>query len=387
MKNKFKLLLLVLVMALSFITNVSAEEKKAEVYLFYSNTCPHCKAEIKMLDELVKENSNIVVYKYEVSNPANSQLLEEKASELGIKVSGVPFTVIGDKYFIGYFDSYNKKDIIDAINKELEVNNDVGDDEPSVEEGNDDNKTINLPIIGEVETKKFSLPILAVIMGTLDGFNPCAMWILLFLISMLVGMEDKKRMWILGLTFIITSAVVYTLFMVAWLNITLFLGSIYWIRLMIACVALIGGLINIGSLMKKKDDGCNVVDDKKRKKIFTRIKKFTGEQKFILAIIGIMMLAISVNLVELLCSAGLPVVFTQILALNEVSKFGYFIYILIYIFFFMLDDIIVFVIAMFTLKLTGVSTKYTKVSHLIGGILMIIIGLLLIFNPGLLMFN
>ena len=339
-----------------------------------------------MLDELVKGKLNIVVYKYEVSNPAIVNCWKKK-KWIRNQISGVPFTVIGDKYFIGYSDSYNKKDIIDAINKELEVNNDVGDDEPSVEEGNDDNKTINLPIIGEVETKKFSLPILAVIMGTLDGFNPCAMWILLFLISMLVGMEDKKRMWILGLTFIITSAVVYTLFMVAWLNITLFLGSIYWIRLMIACVALIGGLINIGSLMKKKDDGCNVVDDKKRKKIFTRIKKFTGEQKFILAIIGIMMLAISVNLVELLCSAGLPVVFTQILALNEVSKFGYFIYILIYIFFFMLDDIIVFVIAMFTLKLTGVSTKYTKVSHLIGGILMIIIGLLLIFNPGLLMFN
>ena len=100
-----------------------------------------------------------------------------------------------------------------------------------------------------------------------------------------------------------------------------------------------------------------------------------------------MILAILVNLVELVCSAGLPLGFTQILAENEISKIGYFIYILIYIFFFMLDDIIVFVIAMLTLNLTGFSTKYGKISKIIGGIILIIIGILLIFNPKLLSFS
>ncbi|MFA7688908.1 MAG: hypothetical protein WCX96_02330, partial [Bacilli bacterium] len=199
-------------------------------------------------------------------------------------------------------------------------------------------------------------------------------------------MKNKKRMWTLGLTFIITSALVYSLFMIAWLNVALFVGSLLWIRLLIAGVALTGGFINLKSGLKK-ETGCKVVDDKKRERIFSRIKKFTGEKKFLLAMGGIILLAISVNLIELLCSAGLPVIFTQILALNELSSIQYYLYILLYMIFFMIDDILVFFLAMTTLKLTGISTKYGKASHIIGGILMIIIGLLLIFNPGLLMFN
>lgn len=199
-------------------------------------------------------------------------------------------------------------------------------------------------------------------------------------------MKNKKEMWLLGSTFIISSALVYALFMVAWLNLALFMGSLTPIRILIALVALTGGVINFKSYFDKSD-GCTIIDEKKRKKIFKRIKKFTNENKLLLALGGVILLAFSVNLIELLCSLGLPVIFTQILAINKVSTFLYVIYIFIYIFFFMLDDIIVFFIAMSTLELTGVSTKYGKMSNIIGGILMIIIGLLLIFNPSLLMFN
>jgi len=111
------------------------------------------------------------------------------------------------------------------------------------------------------------------------------------------------------------------------------------------------------------------------------------EKKFILAILGIILLAFSVNLIELLCSLGLPVVFTQILSLNNLNTWEYFIYIFIYIVFFLLDDIIVFTIAMKTLKLKGISNKYSKYSHLIGGIIMILVGLLMIIKPEWLMFN
>ena len=103
--------------------------------------------------------------------------------------------------------------------------------------------------------------------------------------------------------------------------------------------------------------------------------------------VGIIGLAASVNLIELACSSGLPLVYTQILALNDLSKLQYLIYILIYIFFFLIDDIIIFAIAMKTLEISGISTKYTKYSHLIGGIIMLIISLLMAFKPEWLMFN
>ena len=100
-----------------------------------------------------------------------------------------------------------------------------------------------------------------------------------------------------------------------------------------------------------------------------------------------MILAASVNLIELACSAGIPVIFTQLLAMNDLNNISYFIYILIYIICFMLDDLIIFIIAIKTMELTGISTKYSKYSHLIGGILMFIIGILLIVKPEWLMFN
>ena len=130
-----------------------------------------------------------------------------------------------------------------------------------------------------------------------------------------------------------------------------------------------------------------VVDDNKRKKIFSKIKKFTTEKSFILAILGVITLAVSVNLVELACSAGLPLLFTQILALNNLSEVESTIYILVYIFFFLIDDLIVFMIAMLTLKITGITTKYTKYTHLIGGIIMFLIGLLMLIKPEWIMFN
>ena len=215
------------------------------------------------------------------------------------------------------------------------------------------------------------------------------MWVLLFLITMLINMKDKKKMWILGLTFLVTSALIYLLFMAAWLKVAISFTSTKIIRLLIALVALIGGSINLRSYInsKKKDDGCEVVDDKKRKKIITKIKTIVKEKNFILALIGIITLAISVNLVELACSAGLPLIFTQILALNNLSKIKYAIYMLLYILFFLIDDIVIFVIAMCTLNIKGISSKYGKYSHLIGGIIMILIGILMIFKPEWLMFN
>ena len=157
---------------------------------------------------------------------------------------------------------------------------------------------------------------------------------------------------------------------------------------MIGLFAIGGGLFNLWSYIKtRKTSGCVVVDDNKRKKIFGKIKKFTSEKSFILAILGVMALAISVNMVELACSAGLPLIFTQLLALNEVSGLAGFYYTLVYIFFFLIDDLIVFTIAMITMNVTGISTKYNKYSHLIGGILMLIIGLLLIFKYEVLTFG
>ena len=156
---------------------------------------------------------------------------------------------------------------------------------------------------------------------------------------------------------------------------------------LIGVVAILGALLNLKSFFKKSEDGCTVADANKKRKVFEKIKKFTSEKSFILATIGIITLAISVNFIELACSASLPTLYTEILSLNNLNSFEYFVYIFIYIFFFMIDDIVIFIIAMVTMKVTGISNKYTKYSHLIGGIIMFIIGILLLVDSSILKFN
>lgn len=421
-----KILKFLIVFAVFLLLPVSAkaDEKVINIHLFYGNGCPHCAAEEEFLSDYLKDRTDVKLYKYEIwYDSHNQELLSKVQKEMGTtNKNGVPFTVIGKKTIVGYADGVTDEQIKDAINyylnndyrdyageitgkvKKTEVKEDIIKDESKTEdkkenkiEKADDTKdsdqtdeNVTVPVLGKINAKKVSLPILAVVLGFVDGFNPCAMWILIFLITMLFNMKDRKKMWILGLTFILTSGIVYLMFMLAWLNLATFISKIAFIRLLIAVIALVVGLINVYKYidsLKKKDEGCDVVDKKDRKKIMEKIVSITHEKKFIIALLGIIVLAASVNIIELMCSIGIPLLFTQILAMNNLSTFSYMIYMFIYIFFFLIDDIVIFIISMVTLKVTGLSTKYTKYSHLIGGIIMLIIGLLLIIKPELLMFN
>ena len=383
---------------LFILPSINAEEKKqVNVYLFHSNTCSHCKAEIEFLNEIQKEYENLKINLYEINDvKENKELMINIKEKLNIDSPMVPFTVIGDYYYIGYNDGVKDgiKNLIEKYTSEeqYDVIKDIidGKDVSNFKIKNGEINKIST-VFGEIDPAKVSLPILSVIMGAIDGFNPCAMWVLIFLITMLFNMENKKRMWALGITFLVTSALIYLVFMFVWLGVaTKLLTTISWLKLLIGLIALIGAFINLKGFIKsivKKDAGCEVVDNSKRKKIISKIKKYTSEKSFILAMLGVMLLAISVNAIELACSAGLPVLFTNVLALNDVNFIEKCIYIFIYIFFFLIDDIIVFFVAMFTLNIKALSTKYTKYSHLIGGIIMLIIGILIIFKPEWLMFN
>ena len=410
-------LLFLLTFIFVFPFNVFAyEDDEITLYLFHGDGCPHCAAEQDYLEEIQEKYPELEIIKYEVwYNYENAELLEKVEEKFKIKRSGVPTTVIGNTVISGYNESLSGKieraikyymendyeDVIvkikadmyvedkkkENVNDKIKDENYIVDEFSKQEKKSDESMTVDVPIFGKLNLKNVGLTTAAVVIGLIDGFNPCAMWILLFLISVLIGMKNRKRMWALGLTFLITSALVYMVIMLSWISIAVKITTVVLIRNIIAIIALIGAFVNIMSFIKSSDSGCEVVDDKKRKKIFSRIKEFTSEKSFILALLGIMGLAVSVNLVELACSAGLPLVFSELLALNDISSFMKFMYTLLYIIFFLLDDLIVFFIAMFTMKATGISTKYGKISHLIGGIIMLLIGVLLLVKPDLLMFN
>ena len=395
------LILLILIFAFFKLASPTAAKTGASIYFFWGEGCPHCAEEELFLDKLAEKYPQVQILDFETwSNADNRKLLIEIGKKLNVNVSCVPFTVVGEKHFIGWLsEATTGKDIEKAVLCVLndECSDPVGDiltagqiqPENKPCDCEEERKSaipieLDLPLIGTISPRNLSLPVLTIILGGLDGFNPCAMWTLLFLISLLLGMKDKKRRWILGTTFIVASAFVYFLFMTAWLNLLLFVGFIVWVRLLIGLVALGGGGYNLKEFFTNKNSGCKVTGGEKRQAVFEKLKNITHQKQFIIALGGIILLAFAVNLVELICSAGLPVIFTQILTLSHLAKWQYYAYMLLYIFIFMLDDLFIFFTAMITLEMTGISTKYSRASHLIGGILMVIIGLLLILKPELL---
>ncbi len=406
--NKYLKYLLILFVSFLLITNVSAKENKVTLYFFHGDGCPHCAAEEEFLKKNKDKLKDVEIIKYEVwNNEKNRDLLKSVGKKFDIEVSSIPFNIIGNTIIKGYLDdSSTGQKLLNAINYYQDndyhdyVQDYLNGDKTVIEVNEEAIKykrseeqksvhTIKIPLIGEVDLEKISLSFATILIGLVDGFNPCAMWVLLFLISALIGMKDRKRMFTIGFAFILTSGLVYLAILLSWINIVVKVSTSVLFRNIIALVAIIGGLINLRSYINslKEEDGCDVVDDKKRKRIFTKIKTFTKEKSLLLAILGAMGLAVSVNIVELACSAGLPLVFSELLTINNISGISSLPYILLYILFFLIDDIIVFTIAVITMTSNGISSKFNKYSHLVGGIIMLIIGLLLIFKPGWLMFT
>lgn len=398
--NFIKLFKILFIITLFFPIVIFSKEKELNIYLFYGDKCPHCAELEKFLEQYLDDNKNVILNKYEVwSNKENQEKYKEVQKILNDYSNGVPYLIIGNNVITGYDSEITPERIKNTITyySNFDYKDKVGiylgttteEEENLKEDGKKyEDAEVNIPILGKKKSKEVPILLSTILIGLVDGFNPCAMWILIFLISMLLGMKNVKRKWALGITFLLSSALVYFLFLISWLNLAVFLNNIILIRMGISIIAVFFGILTILKFFfVKEDDGCEVVDKSGRKKIINSIKKIIKEKSFILALFGIVVLAASVNVIELLCSLGLPVMFTQILTINEVSKTAQIIYSLIYVFFFLIDDIVVFTIAMKTLEIKAISNKFGKYSHLIGGIIMLIIGFLMIYKPEWLMFN
>ena len=413
MKNYFFKLFIITAVATSFFIwgGLVLAAEAPTVYFFFGEGCPHCADEEVFLEKLKTDYSELDVQSYEVwFHPQNAEILRKVAGGLNIKSSGVPITVIGEKVVIGFssesttgkkirnnLEYYSVNEYVDAVSLilagnyqgwgEVEDGESTCDDQSACSFNQDSSALVTLPFFGEVDARFFSLPLLTVVIAALDGFNPCAMWVLIFLISLLIGMEDKSKMWVLGSSFIITSGLVYFLFLTAWLNLFLFIGFISWVRLAIGAVAIASGVYHLRDWYVNKSGLCKVTGQEKKRKIMDRLKQVSEQKKFWLALVGIISVAVAVNLVELVCSAGLPAIYTNVLSLSHLPVWQYYAYLLVYIVIFMLDDVLVFVVAMATLKVAGLTGKYSRWSSLIGGVIILILGILLIFKPGWIMFG
>lgn len=350
------------------------------LYLFHLEGCPHCAEERRYLENIKKDYPNLKVVEYECSTDTDKYNIA--VSHFGVAPSGFPFTVLGDQYYFGFNDS-----VKDNINAQLKLyfDSEIGPNEESKTQKF--KKQYTIPILGKVNVKSVSIPIITVILGAVDGFNPCAMWILLFLLSILINQKDRKKMIVIGSIFIFTSGLIYYLAIMG-INLFLNLINIKYLQVALGIVALCVGLYNIYRFIKTyKDNGCTVVNDKRRKGLLSKMNRILGASNMLLLVIGVIALAISVNSLELACSLGFPTIFSEILAINNIHGITRLLYILLYTVIYMTDDIIIFIIAVSTMRLVGTSNRIGKYVKLVAALIMILVGVLLIWFPKIIMLN
>ena len=362
----------------AFVFNsVWAQSEKVQVDFFYSATCPFCAKEKVFLQGLQEKYPDIQINQYEViKSSENQSKLKDFYGKYNVpeKEQGyVPVTFTSLKYFIGFNESIGEE-----IESCLET---------CLAGGQASAQKFKVPLLGEIDPKNISLPVLTAVLGTLDGFNPCAMWVLVVLISLMLATKSRKKIALVGGTFIFAEGLLYFLFMAAWLNALLFISFVSFTRILVGGLGIAFGIWRLRDFFVWKPGVCKVTDEKSKGKLLERMKNVLKPSAVPTTILGVVVLAFGVNLIEFFCSAGFPVIYTRILAAQGIGTLQHYLYLAFYNIFYMLDDFIVFGFAFFTLSRFNFSDKYNRYSTLVAGVLILILGILLIFKPGLLVFH
>jgi cytochrome c biogenesis protein CcdA len=241
--------------------------------------------------------------------------------------------------------------------------------------------TIVVPIFGELRVSKLGLPVFSFLVGLVDGFNPCAMWVLVFLLSVLVNIKDRRKIVLIAGTFVLVSGLAYFAFMAAWLEVFLLVGIVRWIQVVLGVMAIIIGLINVKDFFAFKKGISLSIPESSKPGIYARVRRIVAAKYLTAALMGAVVLAIVVNVVELLCTAGLPALYTQVLTMHELPKWQNYLYLAIYISAYMLDDTVLLTIVVVTLSHRKLQEREGRWLKLISGLVILLLGVVMIFKP------
>jgi len=339
-----------------------AWQNDGRLHVFFHPDCPHCHDAIAFL----RTQPGIAFELHDISTSANEALLRMVADQhqIPLRNLGVPLFVRGSRYLIGFGTAETTgRELLALATDRSAGRSDI------------DPKRIRLPLLGEIDPAHFSLPALTALMGLSDGFNPCAMWVLVYLISLIAGLQDRTKIWWLVGTFVAASGILYFLFMTAWLNMFLVIGYIRALTQLVALAAIGFGIDYLFELARTRGViVCELGNVGQRHQIMQRIRTVVAAPIGIGSILLITGLAFTVNAIEFFCSAALPAIYTHMLALANLSATQYYGYIALYVLFFMLDDLIIFGLAAFAIQKV-IDTRYAAFSRGAGGVVLIGLGI------------
>lgn len=361
-----------LVLVLGSGVQLSAGEPIPGVEVFVRAGCPHCEAAKIFLAELQHEQPSLRIAIYDIAkDSAARQRLASLAAERGIADFGVPAFLIGRELMIGFRSA-------DTTGAEIRAWLDrrtQGTAAPPVVEG------IKTEWFGELRSRDLGLPLFTIAIGLLDGFNPCAMWVLLFLLSLLVNLQDRRKMALIAGTFVLVSGLIYFAFMAAWLNMFLLIGLSRSVQIALGGLALFVGVVNIKDFFALHRGISLSIPESAKPGFYARVRGILQAEHLTGAMVGIVVLAGLVNMIELLCTAGFPALYTQILTMHQLPTWEYYGYLGLYNVAYILDDSLMVTIAVLTLSRRKLSHYAGRWLKLTAGAVMTSLGIVLIVKP------
>ncbi len=392
-----------LVAPLAYAAN--SPDNTVRIEVFEREDCGHCQDEKAFLNLLQKERNDLILVFHDIAESVHKEHFIQLTELEGLpKVT--PITIIDSVVLQGFdTDETTGKRIEQLVEKaknkkqytfeefiaaggSKEILKEAGTcDTGEVCEIKPAALLINIPFVGAVDVAQYSLPAMALVLGFVDGFNPCAMWVLVLFLTILLEAGSRRRMFEMAGLFIFAEGVMYYLILNVWMTAWDFVGMDRIITPIVGFVAVGAGLYFLYNFYKA-DTTCKVGSLESKRKTHQKIKQYATVPMTIPVALGILGLAFSVNIIEFACSVGIPQTFTKVLDLNYLSFAGKQIYNAMYILMYMIDDIVIFGLALYSFDKIGLTTaKYTRFSHFLGGILMVLLGLILLVKPTLLVFG
>jgi len=240
---------------------------------------------------------------------------------------------------------------------------------------------MNVPFLGRLRVQELGLPLFTIAVGLVDGFNPCAMWVLVFLLSVLVNIKDRRKILIIAGTFVVVSGLAYFAFMAAWLNLFLLVGIARPVQIFLGLLALFIGIVNIKDFFAFKQGFSLSISDEHKPGLYRRVRGIVNAKHLTVALGGAVVLAIVVNMIELLCTAGLPALYTQILTLQQLPAWQNYLYLGLYITAYMFDDAVLVAIVVTTLSHRRLQEREGRWLKLLSGLVIFVLGLVMLLRP------
>lgn len=371
------------------------------IYFFWGDGCPHC-AEEKPFLERLKQQYAVEVRAYEVWYvPENQNLFLKMAAAHGFEPSGVPTTFIGKRHWVGYSQQIGQE--IEAAVKECLTSGcpDAGagiitpaQPTPSLPPtppaitatpvSDPSDAVLDIPLIGAVNLASQSLLVSTALIALVDGFNPCSLWVLSILLALTLHTGSRKKVLIIGLVFLTVTSLVYVLFIAGLFTLFTFISFLGWIQVVVALVALFFAAVNIKDYFWYKEGISFTIDDAQKPGIYKRMRNVLNAGDSLVALVGAtVVMSAGVSLVEFACTAGFPVLWTNLLAAHKVAPLAFGLLLALYMLIYQIDELGIFLAAVFTLKSSRLEEKHGRILKLVGGTLMLTLAIVMVVKPAL----